>query len=321
MDIIRYKVYIPFEFDLRKISKGDTLEKEFDIDGVHIQLVLNKNTKEEDCYIFASTEVDANASFDDEELAEVKIGNAVQLFFDGLSKTYNNNAFFNVFNGEEFIVRHECYLRGCVKKSPARKNYTGMKLDNEYIEQAVCHAKSNDECLKQTFFYMKEGEYLIDIGRYNGAIIQFAVMLEYFINKKLREKGFLKNDDRFKPKYLNECKKTFEAKNPNVNGKMPFSFAKYVYGLSFLGITLDEGLVQSIDEIYTLRNKLAHGYDIFEACGLLGIKFDNEAIAPKNVWTYVICIVSCINEVYELIEEHFEEKTLKEDEQLIATKK
>lgn len=311
-----YKIYIPFCFGLgNNFNKSDFTINEFDIDDVHIKLHLSEDGNEEHCYLTAVTQVEEDGIHDLYDISDLKIGKRVQDFFDGLSKSFYNAAFFNVFNGDEFVVKYEVLQNGGCLKCPAPARNRGFALDDDVISKAIKFANLEDNYIKQAFTYMKEAEYLVEIGRFNNAIIQFAVMTEYLINYQLNKRGMLKDNGEYKTEYEKECKcefiKQYPEKRTSIEKKgckIPFYFSKYVYGLSRLGLELSPDIIQTIKCNYLLRNKLAHGYDIYEAFRKCDIKYDNEQVSKYNIWVCMMTFCNNMNIVYELFEEHFGSK-------------
>lgn len=274
MPQVTYKIYIPFHFGIgNKFYKTDLTINEFHIDDVHIKIHLDEYGDEEKSYLIATTNVDEDGIHYIEDIADAKIGKCVQSFFDGISKGLSNAAFFNVYNGDDFVVAYEVYCEGWSVKTPYRDSNKGYYLDDELMNKAITFANAKDSFLKQAFIYLKEGEYLVDIGRFSNAIIQFAVMTEYLINYQLNKNSMLKDNGGYKEPFKSECEleyyKQYPPKNKKKNNKndswIPFYYSKYVYGLKKLGLKIDSDILEAIDNTYKLRNKLAHGYDVYKA--------------------------------------------------------
>lgn len=227
MPQVTYKIYIPFHFGIgKKFYKTDLTIREFDIRDIHIKMNLHETGDDEKSYLIATTNIEEDGVHEFQDLADSKVGNAVQSFFDGISKGLSNATFFNVYNGNEFTVGYEMYFNGWGTKTPFNDRNKGYDLDDELINKAVEFANSNNGYFKQAFVYLKEGEYLVDIGRFGNAIIQFAAMTEYLINYQLKSRSMINDNGDYLQPYRSKCENQWRR-----NGKPSFSFKKYVYGL------------------------------------------------------------------------------------------
>lgn len=307
MPQVTYKIYIPFHFGIgNKFYKTDLTISEFDIKDVYINMHLDEFGDAEKSYMIATTNVEEDGVHDFQDLADSKVGNAVQSFFDGISKGLSNVAFFNVYNGDEFAVGYEMHCNGWGTKTPFDDRNKGYYLDDDLINKAVEFANSDNEYLKQGFLYLKAGEYLIDIGRFSNAIIQFAAMTEYLINYQLKDKEFVNAKGYYFETYELECKNQWERISENNIGKKPsFAFSKYVYGLSKLSLTMDQAFIDAIENTYHLRNKLAHGYNVFEAFHECSIDYDNEPVTEFNIWSCMMVISDQMTSVYDFFVDNF----------------
>ncbi len=307
MPKVIYKIYIPFHFGIGNIfNKTNLTISEFDIKDVHIKMHLDEFGDVEKSYMIANTNIEEDGVHNFEDLADSKVGNAVQSFFDGISKGLSNAAFFNVYNGDEFVVGYEMHCNGWGSKTPFHNRNEGYYLDDELVKKAVEFANSENEYLKQAFLYLKEGEYLVDIGRFGNAIIQFAAMTEFLINYQLKDKKLVNAKGYYFEADELKCKNQWEriCKN-NIGRKPSFAFSKYVYGLSKLNLTMDQVLVDAIENTYHLRNKLAHGYHVFEAFQECNFDYDNEPVTKFNIWSYMMLISNYMTGVYNFFVDNF----------------
>lgn len=191
-----YKIFLPFQFISGNTLKGTDLTiKEFDINDIHIKLFLDESTDGQ--YLIAITNINEDGVHDLVEIANMKVGTSIQSFFDGISKALDNAAFFNIYNGDEFTVRYEMRCDGWGSDNAQPEKNIGFNIDNHILSNAIEFANSNNNYLKQAFLYLKEGEYLVEIGRYGNAIIQFAVMTEFLINYQLKFKKIIKKMETF----------------------------------------------------------------------------------------------------------------------------
>ncbi|MGE5391906.1 MAG: hypothetical protein ACM3PE_12680 [Deltaproteobacteria bacterium] len=300
MSQVTYKIFIPFHFGIgNKFYKTDLTISDFDIKDIHIKMHLDEFGDVEKSYLIVITNVEEDGVHDFEELADSKVGNAVQDFFNGISKGLSNAAFFNVYNGDEFVVGYEMYCNGRGTKTPFKDRNKGYYLDDGLVNKAIEFANSDNEYLKQAFLFLKEGEYLVDIGRFSNAVIQFAAMTEYLIDFQLRDRKMINDRGEYFKRFRTECKSKCESGRPS------FSFSKYVYGLSQLGLTMEQVLVEAIQNIYDLRNKLAHGYNVFEAFKKCGIEYDNEPVTEFNIWDFMMAVIDHMTGVYNFFAENF----------------
>lgn len=171
---------------------------------------------------------------------------------------------------------------------------------------AVSFFDAVNDHLKQAFIYLKEGEYFFEIGRYNSSIIQFAIILEYLIDYQLNLKGMIDEEGKYKKPYIDLCNNLWKKKVGKSNYRIPFSFRKYVYVLSEFGFALDRDVINAIDSVYKTRNKLAHGYDLYETFKIYGITIDDgEPVTEYNVWDCFVIISQYMTKVYNFFVENF----------------
>lgn len=293
---ITYKIYLPFNFGVGNSFYGTNLSiKEFKVDDVSINLTLDETGDEEKSFLIATTQVDEDGINDITEIADIKIGKAVQSFFDGLSKALDNAGFFNVFNGEIFLVKYEVYFRGWQSVTPYNDSNKGFYIDDNIVSRAIEYANSKDSFIKQAYFYLKEAEYFVDIGRFSSAIIQFAIMTEHLINHVLFERNIINKDGYLKPFYSKECNERYKG----ISSERPsFAYKKYVYGLSKLEMKLDDEIVNIVDITHKLRNKLAHGHNTFEAFTLCEILYGEHDITEYNIYEFMISVSDYMTRVY-----------------------
>ena len=306
MTKVSYKIYIPFSFGIgNPFYKKDLTLRQFSINDVHIKCHFDENGDEEKSYLLVNTYVEEDNIHSVEAIADIKVGNSVQSFFDGLSKAFDNAAFFNIYNGDDFVVPYEFQRENHKSFRPNNDRNKGFNLDDEIMSEAIRYANSKDEYLQQSFFYLKEGEYLADNGRFSNAIIQFAIMVEYIINYPLREKGIIENNGELKKKYYYECKSIYMARLDK-SGHIPFTFSRYIYGLSKLGLQMEPEIIEVIYEVYRLRNKLAHGYNIYDALSFCNVIFEHEIVSQHNIWNYIMDISVYMGRVYMFFEDNKE---------------
>lgn len=299
---VTYKINIPFQFTIGNKFYGTHLTiKEFNIKDVNIKMFLDESEDKE--YLIATTNISEDGVHDLEEIADKKVGTAVQSFFDGISKALSNAAFFSVYNGDKFTIPYEWYCDGLRITTPLNDRNKGYNLDDNIINVAIEFANLNNEYLKQAFLYLNEGEYLVDIGRYSNAIIQFAVMTEYLINYQLERKGMINKSGYLIGTYKDNCCKEWEAHGGK--DKPSFVFSKYIYGLSNFNLRIEDELTSSIDDVYRLRNKLAHGHRIFEAFNKCKIEYDDEAINQYNIWDWMMYMSDSMTGVYNFFADNF----------------
>ena len=107
-----YKIYIPYGFALNNsaYNKG-CYEKEFTIHDIEFILHLNISMEEKDCYLTAKCILSEEAHLDNWvlmfDIAEIKVGKALQHFFNGVSKECGGEVFYNVFDGHRITLGYE----------------------------------------------------------------------------------------------------------------------------------------------------------------------------------------------------------------------
>lgn len=300
-----YKIYIPFQYGVgNKFYNTQLTTREFTIDGIDMILNLDESHIVEKCFIQATTFVNEIEGVELIDVADMKVGSAVQSFFDGLSKGLNNAAFFDVFNGDEFYVNYDVSCNGSTVKNKNGQRNHGYSIDDNLVGKALLYATKKEPFMKQAFLYLNEGEYFVDVGRFSSAIIHYAIMVEYLVNHLLRTRSMLDGGDKLKGSSQKECSDEYIATGKS--GKPSFSYQKYFFGLNKIGYPIQDDLLEAVDEVYRLRNKIAHGYNILEAFSRTSIKFGDDNINEYNLFDYMARLADEMTGIYNFFSDILE---------------
>jgi len=157
-------------------------------------------------------------------------------------------------------------------------------LDDEILNASITFATKDKELIDNAWFLLREAEHLTEIGNYELALINMAIMIEFLITYKLKD--IINDNGYFGTSYSDELKERY--KNPSFVDKY------FRYGLGLIGNQRpSDELLETIDYIYKVRNKLAHGKQLYT------IKFikDNE-ITPYNIGEIWNDLLISVNEIY-----------------------
>jgi len=292
-----FNVELPLRFCIGNDFKKTPLTQFlFSIDDIHFELVKNvdKNIIEkvivkladdyDDNFLPSDTNYEYLQQF--KRSITYKASSTLQKFLDGFSKSKNGSNYFQIFDGEDFITPYKVEISPNIMMGNSNGNCKRgcSYLDDETFNASITFATKEKELIDNAWFMLREAEHLTEIGNYELALINMAIMIEFLITAKLTD--FIDENGYFLSSYSAEFKKQY---------KTPTFVEKYfLYGLSLLGDQKpSHDLLESIDYIYKVRSKLAHGKRLYT----IKIINDNE-ITPYNIgdiWNYLLINV---NEIY-----------------------
>lgn len=272
-----------------------------------MELYIGSEGSVDTSYIIARTYVSKEEKKEVEliDIADMKVGNTVQSFFDGISKSLNNAAFYRVYSGENFHVDYEVSYGSVNIKAPKIDLSSGCFLDDEIIESALIFACKKDKRMKQAFMFLKDGEYFVETGMYSNAILSFVFMTEFLVNCILRENHLLNSRDNFKDKFDKECEDMYKKSHAKT-GNPSFAFKKFIYGLSKVELSFPPELIEPINNCYNLRNKLAHGYSILEAFKICNINYEDNEVDEYNILDCMLVIIENTINIYNWFSDFYE---------------
>ena len=160
------------------------------------------------------------------------------------------------------------------------------------LKEAITYANDDNKHLKKAFSFMIEGKAFTKSGRFESAIIQFSMMYEFLINHLLLTAGYINMNGEFVGGHDSKCSESYKIETGEKNG-VPFSYAKFVYGLSLLNEKICDSHVEWIDTIYKLRNRIAHGKTLTEAFNEMEYDFGDDACNNIDLNIYNFMIEAC----------------------------
>jgi hypothetical protein len=259
-------VYLPFTFLKGNSSKQTSLTNlEFQIHSLDCELLMKKDTnvidrikviiedEYDEQYLPSYEHMEYLTEF--ENNMQFKVCNAIQDFVDGFSN-HTDYIYFRVFDGNSFTTKHEFRIEPniCNGDDDGNDFDNGLDFDDEALNGSIAFANKEKNYLDLAWYYLRDAEHFIDVGKYEIAIINMAIMLEFLINTKLKD--YL--DD--KGSYKDQIHKDYIKNNYCNNGWPSFADKCYRYGLTIVdGKTFDEEILETIDIIYKTRDKIAHG--------------------------------------------------------------
>lgn len=151
------------------------------------------------------------------------------------------------------------------------------------LSKAVSYANKEKNYLDNAWYYLRDAEHYIDFGKFEMDIVNMATMLEFVI--KFQLKGYLNRNGYYKLK-------THKDNVCNLYGGRPsFTNRYFRYGLGLItDKTLDENMLNTIDLIYTARDKIAHGKRIHETKIILSKKIEAPDYRDTLMDLYENCI-------------------------------
>lgn len=301
-----WTIFLPLTFHCGDDFKGTSLTNtKFTIHDVECELLISANIDYFDRikatikgeYIDAFLPAFQNHKYMSEFVKNMsfEVGKSIQDFLDGFSKS-RDYIYFRVFDGEDFTTKYEFDITPniCDGAYNGDENKKGVYLDDDVLSKSVIYANKEKDYLDNAWYYLRDAEYFIDVGKYEMAIINMATMLEFVI--KFQLKDYLDYRGSFKSQIHKE---NIEKAYGNA-GYPSFANKYYVYGLSLIvKIPLDEEVIMVVDSIYTARDKIAHGKRLHET----GIIMKNEISAPDYRYALMDLFETCIiiyNYFYDL---------------------
>lgn len=293
-----FTVELPLRFCIGDDFKKTLLTQfRFSIDDIHFELVknLDKNTIEkviirlnsdyDDIFLPSYTHIEYLSQF--QRTITYKASSTLQKFLDGFSKHKNTNNYYRVFDGEDFTTPYKVEVRPNIMSGNSNGNSKRgcSYLDDEKLNASITFATKDKDLIDNAWFLLREAEHLTEIGNYELALINMSIMIEFLVTSKLTD--FINDNGYFRSSYSDELEKRY--------GKRPSFVERYfLYGLSLLGNQgPSDELLETIDYIYKIRDKLAHGKQLYT----IKLIRDNE-ITPYNIGEIWNNLLIDINEIY-----------------------
>lgn len=294
-----WEVSLPLQFVVgNKFSNTELSQFAFEIDGVNIELL-----KEPDANLINRIRLDLYEEYDDKflpshehyeylsdfsSLATYRAGLAAQKFLDGFSRNTNDENH-QIFDGEDFLTQYKFHIEPSILTGSGNSGGRSYYLDDEILTKSIDFAKKKKGVLDNSWFLIRDAEHAMELGKYEISLIYMAIVVELLISSALN--GYLKDNGKFKSK-------VHEAKIKTLFGeKASFVDRYFSYGLSLItNKKLSDEVLQYIDFIYKLRNKLAHGKQLFE----IELIKEND-IDELNIRDYLQEFINNITEVHNFL--------------------
>lgn len=292
-----WEVFLPLQFTVgNKFNNSKLNQFSFEIDGVNFELLRKKETDlidrmkielyEEYDEKFSASHEQFDYISDFYKLVAFRAGLVAQKFLDGFSRNTDDENH-QIFDGEDFITRYKFYTSPNIFIGSGNNGEEGAYyLDDELLINSIDFATKSKSVLDISWYLIRDAEHSMELGKYEISLIYMAIVIEFLITSVLT--GFLTSTGEFKSQKHKE-------KIKELYGNKPSFVDKYFnYGLSLLtDEKLSDEVLNFIYFIYRVRNKLAHGKQLFE---IRDIKDNN--INELNVKSYWFDLINKTTEVH-----------------------
>lgn len=263
---VNWVVDLPLKFLNRNDFKKTSLtQNSFFISGVYIELLKQANTD-----IIEKVKIELTEEYDENHLPShehinylsdfqdtisYKAGTAMQSFLDGFSKN-TNDEYYQIFDGEDFITPYTFAVSPNILQGSGNTGNGQLYLDDEILNKSVNFASKKKNTLDISWYLLRDAEHSMELGKYEISIINMAITIEMLITSALSE--FLDDNGNFSEHHKKEITKIY--------GNRPSFVERYfIYGLTLkTEKKMPEELINYIEFIYRIRNKLAHGKQIYD---------------------------------------------------------
>ncbi|MBP8893768.1 MAG: hypothetical protein KBH09_15555 [Saprospiraceae bacterium] len=259
-------VDLPLKFLNRNDFKKAKLTKEdFYINDVYVKLITQSDTG-----IIDKVKIEFSEEYDENNLpsyehmdylsdfhgiVSFKAGTAMQDFLDGFSRS-TNDEYYQIFDGEDFVTPYEFNVSPNILQGSGNTGNSQTYLDDDILNKSIDFANKKKNMLDIAWYLLRDAEHAMELGKYEISIIYMAITTEMLVTSALSE--FLDDYGIFIDPYKKEIN--------NIYGGRPSFVEKYFeYGLTLkTDKKMPEDLLGYVDFIYRIRNKLAHGRQIYD---------------------------------------------------------
>lgn len=297
-------IKLPFDITIENNFYNTRLTKfEFSIGDVSILLDKNENDNRiSQIKVTTHNEYDSRYLpsyqykkylFEFTDLITLKAGIAVQRFFDGVSKFTNNDNPI-LFDGKDFTVNYRLEINPNIMSGSYSESRESYNLNDDKVSKIISFATRDRTVLDNAWYLLREAESSNDLGKYEISILNMAIMLELLVTATLDK--FLNSKGRFKGEHGDNLKKEFD-------NRPSFADKYFVFGLRLItDVELSADIIESIDLIYKVRDKIAHGKKIYDIKIIKEKAIDETNI--KNVMRNLLSkSIDTYNYFYDLNEE------------------
>lgn len=266
--ICEWIVELPLFFRMgSKFKNTELTQYQFMIEDVNIELLINKETECIDrVRIVVEDEYDEKylPSYEHYDYLDDfnqrithKVGSTIQSFLDGFSR-YTNDDNYLIFDGYDFVTEYQAEINPNILGSSGHNinEKDHRNFDDECLKHSIDFVTKEKTLYDKSWYILRDAETNLELGKYEICFLYLAIDIEMLFKTKLSK--FLKDNGYFKDKHS----KSIEDKY----GKHATFVEKYIlYGLSLItDKQLDEDIIATVDFIFKVRNKLAHGVSLYD---------------------------------------------------------
>jgi len=221
-----------------------------------------------------------------------KIGMCFQRFCDGLS-IYDNGDKLHVFDGKDVLLNYEMRTEPSLFSSSNEGYIEYYNLNDNNILKIEEFVKRKNTFIDNVNEIFLESEYHIEIGKYEIAYLNLAILLE-MISKKLLS-AELESSGYFKERHKNRLKEK-KLEKYGKSRSLSFYDKYFEYGLiELLDFPFEDFDLQIVDQIYSIRNKIAHGLRLIDV-------LEKENIEYSNLESYMRYYLLQISKLMKLLD-------------------
>lgn len=293
--IATWVVDLPIRFSTSNEIKRTSLSKlSYNINNVDVDLLINPKTQ-----LVEKVKIQISEEYDESFLPSYKnieylsdfsnsltykAGSAIQSFLDGFSK-HTDDKYHHIFDGEDFITPYRFSIQPNILSGSGNNGNSYYFLDDEIINKSIEFANKKKNIMDNAWYLIRDAEHSMEIGKYEISIVYMAIMLEFLVASHLSL--YLKEDGTYKQPHKTKIEKIY--------GKRPsFANRHFKYGVSLItDHKLPDDIILSVDFIYKMRNKIAHGTPLYE----IDIVNENN-IKEFNIRYIWFDLINDITEVY-----------------------
>jgi hypothetical protein len=263
---VTWIVDLPLKFlNRNNFKKTKLTKKSFSIKDVYVELITQSDTGIIDKVIIEFTEeYDENylPSYDNmdylmdfQDIVSYKAGTVIQDFLDGFSRS-TNGEYYQIFDGEDIVTPYEFNVSPNILQGSGNTGNSQTYLDDDILNKSIDFANKKKTTIDISWYLLRDAEHAMELGKYEISIIYMAITIEMLVTSALSD--FLDDNGSFSDHHKKEI--------TDMYGSRPSFIEKYFeYGLALKADKkMPKDLIDYVDFIYRVRNKLAHGRQIYD---------------------------------------------------------
>lgn len=259
-------VELPIKLNIGNKFKSTPLTQFcFELDNIKYELLKNKDKNYIDkLKISFSEEYDDKYAYlegyneyldDFIDRISYRISKIAQRFMDGFSKAIHGE-YYQIWDGKDFATNYEFQISPGILSGGFSQGIISSddiyNFDDDIFNKSIAFTLKDNGVLDNAWFFYRDAEHMADIGRFDLSILNMAMMFEFLVKYILRD--YLDENGRYIDDTHRENIKSLFGKSAT------FKERYFDYGLHLVTTQLlPKSLLDSIDFIYKVRNKLAHG--------------------------------------------------------------